>query len=313
MSNQALVIAVGGNALIKDPKEISVESQAEAVQESAEHITALIAAGYTPVVTHGNGPQVGFLLRRAELALHELPPLPLDVLGADTQGATGYFFTRSLRGCLARRGIKREVVAVVTQSVVNPDDPAFAAPSKPVGSFMSEKDAREHEEKDGWCVREDSGRGWRRVVPSPVPVEIVECEVIRSLVDSGCIVVAAGGGGIPVSREDGQLSGVEAVIDKDLASALLASRLGVPDLVICTAVEQVYLNFGTPEQKALGTITAQEARSYLEEGHFGKGSMAPKIEAALNFLDAGGKRAIITSLESLQDAVAGRAGTCITN
>ena len=178
---------------------------------------------------------------------------------------------------------------------------------------MSEKDAREHEEKDGWCVREDSGRGWRRVVPSPVPVEIVECEVIRSLVDSGCIVVAAGGGGIPVSREDGQLSGVEAVIDKDLASALLASRLGVPDLVICTAVEQVYLNFGTPEQKALGTITAQEARSYLEKGHFGKGSMAPKIEAALNFLDAGGKRAIITSLESLQDAVAGRAGTCITN
>ncbi|RRD30194.1 carbamate kinase [Actinomyces bowdenii] len=313
MSSRALVIAVGGNALIKDPGEVSVASQAEAVRESAEHITALIAAGRTPVVTHGNGPQVGFLLRRAELALDELPPLPLDVLGADTQGATGYLFSRSLRGCLAQQGIEREVVAVVTQSVVDPDDPAFAAPSKPVGSFMSQEEAREHEEKDGWSVREDSGRGWRRVVPSPAPVEIVECEVIRSLVDSGCIVVAAGGGGIPVSREDGRLNGVEAVIDKDLASALLASRLGVPDLVICTAVEQVYLDFGTPEQRALSTITAQEARSYLEEGHFGKGSMAPKIEAALNFLEAGGERAIITSLESLQDAVAGRAGTCITN
>ncbi|MBO3724080.1 carbamate kinase [Actinomyces bowdenii] len=313
MSSRALVIAVGGNALIKDPGEVSVASQAEAVRESAEHITALIAAGRTPVVTHGNGPQVGFLLRRAELALDELPPLPLDVLGADTQGATGYLFSRSLCGCLAQQGIEREVVAVVTQSVVDPDDPAFAAPSKPVGSFMSQEEAREHEEKDGWSVREDSGRGWRRVVPSPAPVEIVECEVIRSLVDSGCIVVAAGGGGIPVSREDGRLNGVEAVIDKDLASALLASRLGVPDLVICTAVEQVYLDFGTPEQRALSTITAQEARSYLEEGHFGKGSMAPKIEAALNFLEAGGERAIITSLESLQDAVAGRAGTCITN
>lgn len=313
MSNKALVIAVGGNALIKDPHEVSVESQAEAVHESAEHITALIGSGYTPVVTHGNGPQVGFLLRRAELAQHELPPLPLDVLGADTQGATGYFFTRSLRSCLAQRGIEREVAAVVTQSVVDPQDPAFASPSKPVGSFMSEEEAREHAEQDGWSVREDSGRGWRRVVPSPVPVEIVECEVIRSLVDSGCIVVAGGGGGIPVSRENGELRGVEAVIDKDLASALLASRLAVPDLVICTAVEQVYLNFGTPEQRALDTVTAQEARAYLEEGHFGKGSMAPKIEAALNFIEAGGERAIITSLESLQDAVAGRAGTCITN
>lgn len=310
-STRAIVIAVGGNALIKDPKRISVGDQAEAVKEACEHIASLVEEGYTPIITHGNGPQVGFLLRRAELAQGDLPPLPLDVLGADTQGATGYLFSRSLRNCLARRGIHREVAAVVTQTVVDPKDPAFASPSKPVGSFMTEAEAREHEERDGWDVREDAGRGWRRVVPSPSPVEIIERDVVKTLVDSGSLVIACGGGGIPVRRQDDELVGVEAVIDKDLASALLASCLGVKDLVICTAVDQVCLSFNTPDQRALDTMTVEEAKSYLADGQFGAGSMAPKIESALSFLAEGGERAIITSLEALQDALDGNAGTRI--
>lgn len=312
-STRAIVIAVGGNALIKDPKKISVEDQAEAVQEACERIASLVEEGYTPIITHGNGPQVGFLLRRAELAQGELPPLPLDVLGADTQGATGYLFSRSLRNCLARRGIRREVAAVVTQTVVDPQDPAFASPSKPVGSFMTEAEAHEHQERDGWDVREDAGRGWRRVVPSPSPVEIIERDVVKTFVDSGSLVIVCGGGGIPVRRQDDELIGVEAVIDKDLASALLASRLGVKDLVICTAVDQVCLNFNTPDQRALDTMTVEEARSHLADGQFGAGSMAPKIESALSFLAEGGERAIITSLEALRDALEGNAGTRITH
>ena len=269
-------------------------------------------AGYTPVITHGNGPQVGFLLRRAELALDELPALPLDVLGADTQGATGYLFTRNLRGCLAERGIDRQVVAVVTQSLVDPDDPAFAEPSKPIGSFMDEAEAREHERKDGWVLREDSGRGWRRVVASPQPLDILERRVIGSLVDSGCVVVACGGGGIPVRREGTEYVGVEAVIDKDFASALLANQLGVDDFAICTAVDAVSLNYGTPEQIDLRELTVEEAERHLAEGQFGEGSMAPKVQAAVNFLLNGGRRVVITSLARLRDAVDGRAGTVIT-
>ena len=246
MITKGIVVAVGGNALIKDKHQISVESQSDSIMESSECIAALVDAGYTPVITHGNGPQVGFLLRRAELALSELPALPLDVLGADTQGATGYLFSRNLRGCLADKGIDRQVVAVVTQSLVDPDDPAFAEPSKPIGSFMSEEEAREHEEKDGWVLREDSGRGWRRVVASPQPLDVLERQVIGSLVDSGCVVVACGGGGIPVRREGSGYIGVEAVIDKDFASALLANQLGVEDFAICTAVDAVSLNYNTP-------------------------------------------------------------------
>ena len=312
MITKGIVVAVGGNALIKDKHQISVESQSDSIMESSECIAALVDAGYTPVITHGNGPQVGFLLRRAELALSELPALPLDVLGADTQGATGYLFTRNLRGCLAERGIDRQVVAVVTQSLVDPDDPAFAEPSKPIGSFMSEEEAREHEEKDGWVLREDSGRGWRRVVASPQPLDILERQVIGSLVDSGCVVVACGGGGIPVRREGSGYIGVEAVIDKDFASALLANQLGVEDFAICTAVDAVSLNYNTPEQVDLHELTIEEAEKYLAEGQFGKGSMAPKVQAAINFLRNGGRRVVITSLEKLRDAVDGKAGTVIT-
>ena len=312
MITKGIVVAVGGNALIKDKHRISVESQGAAVLESSQRIAALVDAGYTPVVTHGNGPQVGFLLRRAELAVGELPPLPLDVLGADTQGATGYLFARSLRGCLAERGIDRQVAAVVTQSLVDPDDPAFAEPSKPIGSFMDEAEAREHEQRDGWVLREDSGRGWRRVVASPRPLDILERRVIGALVDSGCVVVACGGGGIPVRCEGAGYVGVEAVIDKDFASALLANQLGVEDFAICTAVDAVSLGYNTPEQVDLRELTIQEAEKHLAEGQFGKGSMAPKIQAAISFLRNGGRRVVITSLARLRDAVDGRAGTVIT-
>ena len=312
MITKGIVVAVGGNALIKDKHRISVESQGAAVLESSQRIAALVDAGYTPVVTHGNGPQVGFLLRRAELAVGELPPLPLDVLGADTQGATGYLFARSLRGCLAERGIDRQVAAVVTQSLVDPDDPAFAEPSKPIGSFMDEAEAREHEHRDGWVLREDSGRGWRRVVASPQPLDILERRVIGALVDSGCVVVACGGGGIPVRCEGAGYVGVEAVIDKDFASALLANQLGVEDFAICTAVDAVSLGYNTPAQVDLRELTIQEAEKHLAEGQFGKGSMAPKIQAAISFLRNGGRRVVITSLARLRDAVDGRAGTVIT-
>jgi len=223
---KGIVVAVGGNALIKDKHQISVESQSDSIMESSECIAALVDAGYTPVITHGNGPQVGFLLRRAELALSELPALPLDVLGADTQGATGYLFSRNLRGCLADKGIDRQVVAVVTQSLVDPDDPAFAEPSKPIGSFMSEEEAREHEEKDGWVLREDSGRGWRRVVASPQPLDILERQVIGSLVDSGCVVVACGGGIVLKAENRRLIAGQFLVVFLDVSVRRQILRIG---------------------------------------------------------------------------------------
>ncbi|RTE49812.1 carbamate kinase [Actinobaculum sp. 352] len=312
-ARQTVVIAVGGNALIRDKHHVAVTDQVEAVRESSSYIADLVQEGYTPVITHGNGPQVGFLLRRVELASAELPAIPLDYLGADTQGATGYMFSRSLRNELANRNIDRSIAAVVTQSIVDKNDPAFADPTKPIGSFMDEETAKRREVEDGWAVREDAGRGYRRVVPSPIPRDIVEKDVITTLVAAGCLVVAVGGGGIPVSREEsGELSGVEAVIDKDRASALLASLLGVETFVICTAVDTVAINFNTPEQQELHRLTVAEAKKYLAEGQFGAGSMAPKIEAAINFLEQGGKRVIITSLPLLKDAVAGNAGTSIT-
>ncbi|SHI84895.1 carbamate kinase [Actinomyces denticolens] len=312
MSTRGVVVAVGGNALVKNSDEISVAHQAAAVAESAESIARLVEAGFTPVVTHGNGPQVGFLLRRAELALGELPPIPLDVLGADTQGATGYMFARGLRNALAERGISKDVAAIVTQTVVDPADPAFVDPTKPIGSFMSAEEAQRHEREEGWALREDSGRGYRRVVASPQPLEIVEAGTIKALADSGSIVIACGGGGIPVRRDDARLTGVEAVIDKDLASALLANRLGVQDFIICTAVDAVCLDFNKPTQAELRSLTIAQAREHLEAGQFGAGSMAPKIQATISFLERGGERVIITSLPRMVDALAGTTGTTIT-
>lgn len=248
-NNRGVVIAVGGNALIKEKSRISTNDQSEAIRETCTYIADIVEQGYNPVITHGNGPQVGFLLRRAELALGELPTIPLDILGADTQGATGYLFARNLRNVLAERGVERDVAAIVTQSVVDPADPAFDSPTKPIGSFMDEQEAEKHRTEDGWVVKEDAGRGFRRVVASPQPVEIIELEIIKSLINSGVMVIAAGGGGIPVTRENGSINGREAVIDKDLASSLLANSLEIEDFIICTAVDQVYLDFNSPNQK----------------------------------------------------------------
>lgn len=312
MAQKPVVVAVGGNALITDKNKISTDDQDNAVAITCKSIVSLVENGYTPIVSHGNGPQVGFLLRRVELASAELPGIPLDVLGADTQGATGYMFARHLAEELANIGADNKVVALVTQSVVDAADPAFQNPTKPIGSFMEEAEAISRRDNDGWDVVEDSGRGWRRVVASPSPVEIVEGEAIKLLVDSGYVVVAGGGGGIPVRREGNKLIGVEAVIDKDLASAMLANQLGVKDLVICTAVDQVAINFNTPEQVNLDTLTVEEANKYLDEGQFGVGSMEPKIRAAVNFIENGGERVIITSLEMMQSALDGNGGTTIT-
>jgi len=305
------VIAVGGNSLIADKDHISLQDQALAAEESMKHIAQMVGAGWRVVVTHGNGPQVGFLLRRAELATAELPVPPLDILGADTQGATGYLFARALNHEFAQRGINQQAVALVTQTVVNAADPAFLAPSKPIGSFMTEELAAARAKTDGWNVVEDSGRGWRRVVPSPKPERIVELDAIRALSQAGYAVIAGGGGGIPVVAEGLGCRGVEAVIDKDYATALLANQLGAEVLLISTAVDAVAVGFNTPEQRWLTQVTAAEMQSHLEAGQFGAGSMAPKVEAALDFIKRGGQRVIITSPPLMADAVAGRVGTSI--
>lgn len=306
------VVAVGGNSLIADSKHISLHDQNEAAKEAMTHVAAMIEAGWDVVVTHGNGPQVGFLLRRAELAAKELPTIPLDILGADTQGATGYLFSRALHNRFETLGIAARAVAIVTQTVVDENDPAFQNPSKPIGSFMTEEEARHHEAADGWAVVEDSGRGWRRVVPSPAPVRIVELEAIKALIAAGYTVVAAGGGGIPVV-ESGEhaFSGVEAVIDKDHATALLAHQLQADLLLISTAVDAVAINFNTPQEEWLSEMTVAQARTYLGQGQFGKGSMAPKIAAAISFIEKGGSKVLITSPPKMVDALRGNAGTAI--
>lgn len=312
MNAGLVVVAVGGNSLITDNEHSGVEDQAKAAAVSMNYITDMIAAGWRVVVTHGNGPQVGFLLRRVELAREELPGIPLDVLGADTQGATGYMFVKAIHAAGKERGLDVKPVAVVTQMVVDANDPAMQAPSKPIGSFLSEEQARQHEKDDGWQVVEDAGRGWRRVVPSPLPQRVVEIDALRQLIDAGFTVICAGGGGIPVIETEGGYQGVEAVIDKDFATALLAEQLEADVLLISTAVDAVAINFNTPEQEWLSQITAEQAQQYLDEGQFGKGSMAPKVGAAIDFLKAGGKKVIITSPENMALALEGRAGTTIT-
>lgn len=308
------VVAIGGNSLITDPAHQSVEDQYLAAAETDHHIAALVAAGWEVVVTHGNGPQIGFILRRSELARHELHEVPLDVCGADTQGAIGYLLQQNLYADFRRLGIDRGVVTVVTQVEVAADDPAFTHPTKPIGSFLTEAEALRRRDEEGWDVAEDSGRGWRRVVASPQPRRIVELEAIRRLLDGGFVVIAVGGGGIPVvADESGRLRGVPAVIDKDLASALLAVEIAADLLVISTSVEQVSVDFGTPSQRPVGRLTAAEARGLLAEGvHFKAGSMEPKIRAVLSFLDGGGREAIITTPGNIERALQGEAGTRIT-
>ena len=312
--HKTAVIAIGGNSLIKDKKHKSVEDQYKAAGETARHTATMIKDGWTVAIGHGNGPQVGFILRRSEMAAHELHEVPLDVCGADTQGAIGYSLQQNLYNHFIDMGIDRNVATVVTQVEVDVNDPAFQNPSKPIGSFMDKDQAMKRKEQDGWDVVEDAGRGWRRVVASPRPKRIVEEPAVKQLIRAGMIVITVGGGGIPVvADENGKLRGVPAVIDKDFASSLLAIRLNVDVFIISTAVEKVALNFGKPNEQWLDHMTLAEAKAYLAEGkHFAKGSMAPKIQAVINFLEAGGEKAIITDPPNITRALAGETGTIIT-
>ncbi|RME43446.1 MAG: carbamate kinase [Chloroflexi bacterium] len=310
-NRKVAVVAIGGNSLIKDKQHTAVKYQWEAVRETCTHIADMIEQGWDVVITHGNGPQVGFILRRNELAAHELHTTPMDVIGADTQGSIGYMLQQALDNEFTRRGMSRRAHTIVTQVLVDRNDPAFQHPTKPIGGFLT-KDEAQHFAEEGWPVIEDAGRGWRRVVPSPKPVEILEEDAIRSAVRAGWIVVAVGGGGIPVVRnEKGELRGVAAVIDKDLASGLLAQRIEADLFLISTAVEKVAINFGKPNQQWLDHMTVSEAKQYLAEGHFAPGSMKPKVEACIQFLEAGGDQALITSPENIARALRGETGTRI--
>jgi carbamate kinase len=311
---KTVVIAIGGNSLISDSGHQSVGDQYDAAAQTCVHIASMLEAeDLRLVVTHGNGPQVGFILRRSELAAPELHMVPLDSCVADTQGALGYQLQRAMHNEFRRRGVARTAVTVVTQVLVDNDDPALRNPNKPIGSFMSQEQAEAHRVKDGWALVEDSGRGWRRVVASPQPRAILELEAVKGLLDAGFVVVAGGGGGIAVMEDaQGDLVGVPAVIDKDLASSLMARQLKAELLIISTAVEQVCLNYGKPNQKSLSTMTLAEAKQYIAEGHFKPGSMLPKVQAVVDFLEGGGRQAIITDPEHLAAALQGRAGTSVT-
>ena len=314
MESKLIVIAIGGNSLIEDSKHVTVQSQYDAANKTAKHIARLVQAGNRVVIAHGNGPQVGYILRRAELAQKLLHTVPRDSCVADTQGAIGYQLQMALDNQMAIDGIKKNIATVVTQVEVKADDPSFQKPTKPIGSFMSEEDAMERKEKDGWSVVEDAGRGWRRVVASPKPVSIIELETIKCLLDNGVIVIAAGGGGIPVVKDEkGCLKGIEAVIDKDLAAAMLAKDLNADMFVISTAVPKVCLNYGKSDEKKLDSISTDEAKAYINEGHFAPGSMLPKIQALVDFVDTTGNVGIVTDPEHLFDAVYGDQGTKIKN
>jgi carbamate kinase len=309
------VIAVGGNSLIRDDKRVTVEDQVAALRETAHHIADMIEAGWDLAIGHGNGPQVGFILRRSEIAakvegMHEVP---LDVCGADSQGAIGYEFQQALQNEYHKRGINKAAATVITQTLVDQSDAAFQKPSKPIGSFMEEVEAKRREQEMGWSVVEDAGRGWRRVVPSPLPKKILELDAVKLLLNAGVTVITVGGGGIPViDTGNGQYAGTAAVIDKDFASSLLAQEIGADLFLIATAVEKVAINFGKPDQKWLDKMTLAEAKQYLAEGiHFAKGSMAPKIQAIIWFLENGGKQALITNPENIGRALKGETGTWI--
>jgi carbamate kinase len=313
-SDRIAVVAVGGNSLIVDREHESIPDQSAAAAITAHHIADMVAAGWNVVITHGSGPQVGFILRRSEIALGEVPPVPMDYAAADLQGAIGYMFQRALRNEFRRRGLQRSAIAVVTQVLVDRNDPAFADPAKPIGSHMDEEVARRRAAELGWIVREDAGRGWRRVVASPLPQGIVEIDEIEHLVSAGYLVIACGGGGIPVFQgDDGDLQGVEAVIDKDLASSMLARELNADLFVISTGVPRVAINFGRPDQRWLEQLTRAEAERYLAEGHFAEGSMAPKIRAIIAYLDRPGRRGLITDPPNIGRALAGQAGTVLTS
>ena len=307
---KTVVIAIGGNSLIKDAQHMSVPDQYVAVMATARHIAGLVERGYRLVITHGNGPQVGFILLRSEHSRGLLHQVPLDSIVADTQGALGYQIQQALENEFRRRGLKNSAITVVTQTLVDGHDPAFVKPDKPIGEFYTREQAEDRMRVEKWAMVEDAGRGWRRVVASPQPARIIEAGVIKHLVKAGYVVIAAGGGGIPVVADDqGMLTGVAAVIDKDLASAVLAAEIGAGRLVISSAVERVCLHFGKPNQRPLDSMTLAEARQYILEGHFAPGSMLPKVQACIQFIEQGGREALITCPEALSVALEGRGGT----
>jgi len=311
-SPKLAVVAIGGNSLIKDKDNKDIPAQVEAAVETCKHIAKMIEMGWNVVITHGNGPQVGFVLRRSELAASEVHEMPLDYCGSNTQGEIGYIISRALNNQFRIDGVKKDVATIVTQVLVDKDDEAFKNPRKPIGTFMDKEEADRRVADDKWDVIEDSGRGFRRVVASPIPQEIIEEPSISTLVNHGTTVIAVGGGGIPVIRkENGFLEGVAAVIDKDHASSLLASNLKANVLLISTAVEQVCINFGKENEEKLSSITVKQAKQYLEEGHFAPGSMAPKIQACINFLENGGENALITTPAAIPAALRGETGTWI--
>lgn len=310
-----VLIAIGGNSLIREGQRGTIAEQFENSRMIARQIGALVAAGWRVIVTHGNGPQVGFILLRSELVTDDptIPRLSLDMAVADSQGGLGYIVSNSLVSELGRLGHRDRVACLLTQTVVDASDPAFARPAKPIGAFFSAEEARVHQTRDGWVMVDDAGRGYRRVVASPRPRRIVEASAIEALLDAGFVVIAGGGGGIPVvETAPGIYRGVEAVVDKDFTSALLGSALGVSVLLLSTGVKKVAIRFGKPDQQDLDRITVDEARHHLAAGEFPPGSMGPKIEAAIAFLERDGREVVITSPDHLADAVAGRTGTHIT-
>ena len=313
MQDKTVVVALGGNAITREYEEGNITQQFKNTRISLRSVVEFIRRGYRVVITHGNGPQVGNALVRVEQTRHLVPALPLGVIVADLEGGMGYMIEQCLQNKLNERGLTRPIVTVLTQVLVDKDDPSILNPSKFVGPFYKKDQIKELEEQRGWIIKEDIGRGFRRVVPSPIPREIVEKDIIKLLVEKNIIVIAAGGGGIPVYREEsGWLEGVDGVIDKDLASAVLARDIGAQELLILTSVARVALNFNQPNQQDLPTLTSKEAQKYLDEGQFPKGSMGPKIQAAINFLEHGGERVIITSIENAVDALANNSGTIIT-
>ncbi len=313
-SKKTAVIAIGGNSLIKDNAHQKIEDQYQAAKETCYHIADMIEAGWNVAIGHGNGPQVGLILRQSEVAakVENLPETPLDVCGAESQGLIGYLLQQNLQNELFRRKIHQNVATVITQVLVDKNDPAFLHPTKPIGGFMTEQEAKRKAEELGWTVVEDAGRGWRRVVASPDPKEVVELDTIKALIEAGVIVITVGGGGIPViDKGDGDYMGVAAVIDKDFASSLLAQEINADIFIISTAVEKVALNYGKPNEKLIDRMTVAEAKQYIQEGHFAKGSMLPKVQACIRYLEAGGKEALITNPENIGRALRGETGTWI--
>jgi carbamate kinase len=306
---KTMLLAVGGNSLIRAGEKGTIAEQRMNARRTAVEIVRLIRDGYRIVLTHGNGPQVGAALLRSERGASQVPGHPLDVCGASTQGEIGYLLEQSLQAELESAGLRVPVATVLTQSIVSADDPSMLHPTKPIGPFYSRADAEERQRQFGWDIVEDAARGYRRVVPSPEPIDIVELEVIRDLVEHGVLVIACGGGGIPVVLKGGNLQGIEAVIDKDLASALLASRLGTDFFAISTDTDYVYLDYKKPAQRPLRQVAFSELEAYSKEGHFPPGNMGPKIESALRFLRNGGKEAVITSAGNLYRAITESAGT----